>query len=414
MHKRTKGAWIIHHTNKLKQVESSDFDDIDFAGKAGKLLSGLAASHEESDLNKEKVLAIAKGAGINKAELPTLLKRLEHEHLIEQSSTGTVVSLGVTSSAVLEHTASIFNSSSPSVSQNAALTLSEQISSAPISEKKMAEYISDIHKLSSKEAGEIIQISEDIGFIDSEIVDDKKLLFNGNLFKSDSLQKATKILDTLTTKEVRSLQEIDQEIKNLGCIPFDRAIKIAGQTLLEKVQSIGMYEFNKVSNENDTKLFITKPDSFSKFGNPFEEDALDLAKAFVASLSYGINYSSSMRGRIDYLEQLLRALIAGRTVGPAPAIGQDYKYLEIKRVVKIISNGNGYFSMRLLKKEVGELALQVMKKGDATESTLLSTTSNISSYDGPEKLRGQTRKKRQVKHSDKEIGVMISTLRNNN
>ncbi|HTF31102.1 MAG TPA: hypothetical protein VK625_19735, partial [Flavitalea sp.] len=357
--------------------------------------------------------AIAKGAGINKAELPTLLNKLQEEHLIDQSTSGGVVSIGVTTSSVLDHTSNIFNNSSPSQSQIAALSLAERISAAPIGEAFMKEFLSDSYKITSKVAAEVIQLSEDVGFIDVEIVDDKKLLFNGNLFKTESLQKATKILDTLTPQEVRALQDIDGEISKVGCIPFDKAVKSAGQTLLEKVQSIGMYEFNKVSNEKETKYFITKPDSFSKFGNPFAEDALDLAKAFVASLSYGMNYSTSMRGRIDYLQRLLQALIAGREVGPAPAIGQDYKFLELKRVVQIIPRGGNYFSMRLLKKEVGELALQVMQKGDAVESTLLVSSSNVVSYDGPEKTRRETRKKRQVKQSDTEVANLLRTLRSN-
>lgn len=413
MENRTEGAWIIHHTNKLKQVESNDFDDIDFAGKAGKLLSGLAASHEESELDKEKVLAIAKGAGINKAELPTLLDKLQEEHLIDQSKSGSVVALGVTTSSVLGHTSNIFQGTSPSNSQKAALSLAEQISAAPKSEDLMKEFLADNFKLTSSQTSEIILLSEDIGFIDAETVDDKKLLFNGNLFKSENIIKAKKVIDTLSSAEVKALREIDDEINRIGCVPFDHGIKIAGQQLLEKVQSIGMYEFNQVSNAKETKLFITKPDSFSKFGNPFEEDALDLAKAFVASLSYGINYSSSMRGRIEMLTKLLEALIAGREVGPAPAIGQDYKYLEVKRVVQIIPKGGNFYSMRLLKKEVGELALQVMQKGNATETTLLTPSSNIVSYDGPEKTRRATRKKRQVKQSDAEVANMLRTLRSN-
>src|SRR5687767_376889 len=104
MNDRTKGAWIIHHANKLKQFEDHDFEEIDLAGKAGKLLSGLVASNEESTLNKDKVQAIAKVAGINKAELPTLLGHLENEQLIDQAANGGVTAIGVVTSAVLSHT----------------------------------------------------------------------------------------------------------------------------------------------------------------------------------------------------------------------------------------------------------------------------------------------------------------------
>jgi len=411
MNEKTKGAWIIHHANKLKQIEDHDFDDIDIAGKAGRLLSGLVASNEESTLSSDKVNAIAKGAGVGKAELPTILEYLQSHHLIDQSLTGEVVALGVTTSSVLSHTTTIFESLRPNETQTAALDLAEIISSEPKQENWVREYVSDSHHLTKQQVNDLLQQSEEIGFIDSELVDDKKLLFNGNLFKSNSLQKAKKVLDSLSVKERNDIANIDAEIAKSGVIPFDSAIKIAGQTLLEKLQSIGMYEFNKVSNNVETKLFVTKPESFSKYGNPFEDDALDLAKAFVASLSYGINYSSSSRGRIDLLDRLLRALVNGRTVGPVRAIGHDYKYLEIKRVVQIIPEGNGKYSMRLLKKEVGELALQVMQQGSATESILLNSSSDVSIYEGPEKNRSRTRKKRQIMQSDAEVANILRTLR---
>jgi hypothetical protein len=410
MNARTAGAWIIHHANKLKQIDDHDFDDIDMAGKSGKLLSGLVASDEESILSKEKVNVIAKSVGINKAELPTLIEKLKAEHLIDQSATGEVVAIGVTTSAVLEHTRTIFTQLIPNTKQQAAISLAEKTSSEPINESLINEFLSDTYHVPKDEAAEIIRQSEEIGFIDSELVDDKKVLFNGNLFKSDSIKKATKILDSLNQTERKALVNIDQEIAQSGCITFDKAERIAGRLLLEKVQSIGLYEFSKVSNSQETKLFVTKPEAFSKFGQPFEEDALDLAKALVASLSYGINYSDSMRGNIRLLDYLLRALIEGRTIGPAPAIGEDYKYLEIKRVVEVIPSGKKFY-MRLLKKEVGDLAYQVMKKGDASETALLSSGVNITGYEGPEKTRSETRKKRSLKKNDADIGNYLRILR---
>jgi hypothetical protein len=49
-------------------------------------------------------------------------------------------------------------------------------------------------------------------------------------------------------------------------------------------------------------------------------------------------------------------LIGGRTVGPATAIGADYHVLEQSRVIQLFPAKNGMFNMKLLKKEVGELA----------------------------------------------------------
>lgn len=410
MKKRTAGAWIISHANKLDEIQDHQFEEIDMAGKTGKLLSGLVASHEESKLSKQKVAAIAKFAGINKAELPTLLSLLKEEQLIDQSSNGEVVALGVTTSVVLDHTYNIFNHLNPSKSEKAAILLAESVSAEPLPEKLVKEKLSDHYSMSKKEVDEVFLQSEEIGFIDTELVESEKVAFNGNLFKNDTVKKAKKVLDSLNAVERKGLQDVTDEILKNGVIPFDKAKRICGEKLLEKVQSIGLYEFSEVSNEKESKLFITKPEAFSKFGNPFEEDALDLAKSFIASLSYGINYSTSKRGRIDLLNLLLKALINGRTIGPAPAIGQDYKYLEAKRVVQIIPEGRSFY-MRLLKKEVGELALQVMQQGDTTDSALLTTSSNISSYVGPETLRGKTRRKRQIKKSDAEIANLLRTIR---
>lgn len=410
MDSRLEGAWIISHANKLSQVDGHDFDDIDMAGKAGKLLSGLVASDEESTLNKEKVVVIAKVAGLSKGELPTILNLLKDEQLIDVSKKGEVVALGITTSSVLDHTSNVFNELEPSSLQKATITLAEGVSAEPLSEKKLKELIADTHKLSASETADLFQQAEEIGLVDAETVDDEKLFFNGNLFKSDTLKKARKVLDTLNSAERTALQNIDDEIAKTGVITYEKAEKIAGKVFLEKMHSIGLFEFNRVSNDSDTKLFITKPESFSKFGNPFVEDALDLAKALVSSLSYGMIYSRSTRGRIDGVHWILNALLEGRSVGPATAIGQDYRYLETKRVVEIIPDGR-LFRMRLLKKEIGELALQVMKRGDASDSVLLSNSSNVSIYDGPEKTRSETRRKRTVKKTDAQIANSLRTLR---
>jgi len=44
MDKKTEGAWIIHHANKLQTVAGEvEFQEVDFAGKCGVLLSALRA-----------------------------------------------------------------------------------------------------------------------------------------------------------------------------------------------------------------------------------------------------------------------------------------------------------------------------------------------------------------------------------
>lgn len=414
MNSRTEGAWIIHHTNKLQQVSNvGEFDEIEMAGKCGLILSGLAASHQESTLSEDKTKAIAQSVGVKKTELPTILSKLQEEKLINIGQSGDIAVLGVTSSSVLTHTNSIFINSDPSNYQIAAIELAEKISETPYPQKSLKEYLSDTHKLSNSDANDLFTQAEEIGFVDFEQIDDVqgKIYFNGNLFRRNDLSKTNTILNSLKKEELNKLIELDEMIRKNGCITLDKAIKIAGIELMQKMQSIGMYDCNEVSNDFENKFFITKPAAFSKFGNPFEEDALDLAKAFVASLTYGMNFSTNSRGKITMLKALMKKLINGYPVGPATAIGQDYRILELKRVVEIKHDKNNMYYMWLLKRDIGEIAMQVLEYGDATEQSILNlTSSSVINYKGPEVNRRITRKK-QTTQTKKEVLELLRTFR---
>lgn len=410
MEKRTEGAWLIHHTKKLLNVvNTQDFEEIELAGKCGVFLSNLAASDHESVLDASKVNAIAKVSNIKKTEIDTIKKTLADAHLIDLD--GNAIRLqGITTASVLTHTTNIFHDLEPSGFQKAAIELSEQISDLPRPEGELKEYLSDIHHLSSADTAELFNQSEEIGFVDFEKLDDSKMYFNGNLFRKTDLGKTKNVLASLSSDENRKILELDQILNSYGCISIEKAKSILGDTLLSKLQSIAMYDFNEVSNSNETKTFVTKPSAFSKFGNPFEEDAMDLAKAFVSSLYYGMNFRDSSQGRINMLSLLMRKLINGYEVGPATAIGQDYKLLELKRVISIRPEGNMYY-MKLLKKDIGELALQVLEFGDAAEQTAKTIHSgSVTGYVGPEQNR-YNRRKKQNEQSKRATAELIRTFR---
>jgi hypothetical protein len=416
MEKRTEGAWVINHTKKLLEVHNSyEFEDIELAGKCGTFLSNLAASDEQSDLNADKINAIAKVSNIKKTEIETIKMKLEEARLIERGSNGSISVLGITTSTVLSHTADIFQSGNPSNYQKAALELADNISDLPKGEKILTEYISDTYKLSSTETGDLFVQAEDIGFIDYEKLDDNsKFYFNGNLFKREKVKKTNAVLSSLKPEDARKITELDQLLTSNGCITLEKGKQVLGEVLLSKLQSIGMYDFNDVSNSTEVKTFITKPSAFSKYGNPFEEDALDLAKAFVSSLYYGMNFSSQGRGKITMLKALLRKLVSGYEVGPATAIGEDYRLLELKRVIQLRREPNtSRYYMKLLKKDVGALAMQVLEFGDTTEQTVIGSsiyTGSVTNYVGPEQKRYTNRKKQNIQ-SKKSVAELLRTFR---
>lgn len=203
-------------------------------------------------------------------------------------------------------------------------------------------------------------------------------------------------------------------MKRNACVPYTDALKILGEILFKKVNAIGFFDINVVSNSREEVGYLTLPAAFSKFSSSMVDDAFDLAKAFVASLTYGMTKSDYARGQISMIDRLLGALIDGREVGPVSAIGQDYKILELKGVVSIRHGTKGGRSgplMRLLKKEVGELALQAIRQGDVSEQSIMALPgAAITKFRGPEVNREIIRRE-QIQKSPFETNDMISALR---
>jgi hypothetical protein len=415
MDKKVKGSWLIHHTNKLQNVTTqSGYNKTLLAGKAGILLSAISANKGiVIDTNRLEVLAEA--ANINTMfELPKLITALENQELIDRTSKGVAV-LGVTTSTALQHTSDLFETLIPGVQEEAAIYLAEKASEAPILITDVSEEIGDTFKMSAPELNQLFRDAEAIGFVDGEnISPTDKLLFNGNLFRKNTTQKIKTVLDSLTSNEQQKLNEMTEKLKKSACLPVDTAQAFLGQTLFEKVVAIGLFDVSVVSNTTEAAGFLTLPSAFSKYSDSMVDDAFDLAKAFVSSVTYGMTKSSYERGQIRMVEALLTTLVNGDPVGPVKAIAEDYKILELKGVVQVThgtKKGRSGPLLTLLKKEVGELALQAIRQGDVSEHSLTALpTAAITKFNGPEFTREKTRKK-QTSLSPKATNDMLSILR---
>lgn len=372
---------------------NQDFDSISFAGKCGTLLSAISAENQ-AQITQVRLEALAKANHISpKTEIPGILGELERQKLISRGAGGLEV-LGITGNTVLEYTATVFEESNRENYEDAVIELSEIASEVPLTDKHAAKIISDKFQLVSTNAENTIQLANTIGFFDLEsISNSEKLLFNGNLFRRDEAKKVNAILNSLKTSESALLVELNQKLQAAGCLPMQSVITILGQDLFEKLHSIGMFDVSIVGNDSGKNYFVTRPAAFSKFTNSIADDALDLAKALVASLTYGMTISSYYRGRIQIVSALMKKLISGGEVGPATAIGNDYQALELKGVVRVMPAYGGMFTMKLLKPEVGRLALAVIQDGDITsESVPQLPGARVTEYVSPEKTREIQRK----------------------
>ncbi|WP_191939250.1 hypothetical protein IFU37_004970 [Pantoea agglomerans] len=415
MDTKTQGSWLIHHTNKLQTVTSqAGYDKTFLAGKAGILLSAISANKEVS-LSSEKLEVLATASNINLVfELPKLIDLLKANQLVDTSKKGIAV-LGVTTATALTHTSEIFKNLHPSSNERASIALAERASLSPIFRNDVETELSDEFKLSKNDLNQLFSDAEQISFVDNEKIDkDKVLLFNGNLFRRDTTQKIKKVLDSLTTHESTLLTEFTEELRRKACINVDNAKRMLGDALFNKVTAIGLFDLSVVSNSKEDAGFITLPSAFSKYSNSMVDDAFDLAKAFVSSITYGMTKSPYHRGQIQMVDALLSTLVRGEPIGPVPAIAEDYKVLELKGVVQVrngTKNNRTGPMLHLLKKEVGELALQAIRQGDISEHSLEALPkASITTFNGPEQNRQKIRRT-QTKLSPRATNDMLSILR---
>jgi hypothetical protein len=319
--------------------------------------------------------------------------------------------IGLTSRATLSHACDILTDAGPTTYEEAAINLAELTSQAPQSMVRACEFVGDTHKLASRDTQDFVQRSIELGFVDYEGEGRDGLLFNGNLFKRDTVAKSERVISSLSSEEQAKIAEFNEILKRNGCVLATKADSVLGRTLFEKLKAAGLYEVNTVSNEHGEHAFVNSPGAFHKFVNPLIDDSFDLAKALVSALTYGMTLRHTSRGRIISVDWILGALIQGRTIGPATAIGNDYRVLEQNRVVQITPAGSGMFRMRLLKREIGQLALQVLTKGDANaEAINVPPSSPMTGYVGPEQSRVRVRRN-QKQPSKRATRDILSALR---
>lgn len=391
------GAWVIHHGRKvvLDSNGPAEFPAIDEAAKAATLLTKLGQGNQDKIPIKE-VRAIAVASGLNpRHELSGLLQVLEKKRLIEQVGNEVSV-LGVTTRGALSNAADMFQDAEPTPYEEASISLAEITSEAPVRRSDISEYIGDAHHLNHAQVSDFLNRAEEIGFVDNEGEGNDRLLFNGNLFRRESVVKTQKVLTSLTDAEQKHVLEVGELISKRGCLTVENVEKILSKPLFEKLVAAGLYDLNQVNNEQGSHVYITSPSAFHKFVDPMVDDCFDMAKSLVAALTYGMTSRQSSQGRIDMLPALLGTLIRGQEIGPATAIGQDYRVLEVNRVVKLRPSPKypGRFFMKLLKIEVGQLALHVLTQGNAYAQSLAELPgAPMSAYIGPEESRTSVRKK---------------------
>jgi hypothetical protein len=303
---------------------------------------------------------------------------------------------------VLEVTADIFADANPTTDEEAVLELSEKVAEKPVARKDATEFIGDLYKIPGVRASSLIDLCKSTAIIDEETDRDRMILFNSNTFRDGQYARKTLlILDGLNATDRARLSEVQEKLRLNGALYDEDVRAILGSVLYRRLVSVGFFDRMEVSNPAEAVGYITSPNDFQKYGRPFEDDPIDDAKALLACLTYGRTRSDIYRGKITFPTYLLRSLIAGDEIGGewgVQAIGEDYHELEARQVVEVTPrprNRNRY-TFHLLKKDVGELALTIVRGGAAAQEAVLLDGSAATAFKGPHEVRTEVRQKNSV------------------
>lgn len=400
MDKKTEGAWLLAQSKSLDAVAgvgAATLENIAYAGRIGRLYNLLrrnVVDDPSPTIDRDTVLRVCQLNGIDRSTRERGLEILQDAGRLDVASNGAVAVLGATTTAVLEVTSDVFQGSEPSKAERATVELSELAACRPLGTEDAVEKISDEFAMHSSDVRALISLCKSAALIDEVSDRGRTILFNSNTFRDGSYAiKAMEVLRGLNPTDQVNLNEVHERLRRVGAM-HDRDVEtILGPELFRKLISIGYFDRMEVSNSSEAVGYVASPNDFQKYGRPFEDDPIDDAKALLASLTYGRTRSEYTRGAITMPSALLSALIAGREIGKngIRAIGEDYRELEVRQVVKVTERAPGRYTMRLLKRDVGELALSIIRGANASEEAVLLDGSPASAFEGPHSVRVKTR-----------------------
>lgn len=387
---KLKGAWILSLGKKLNTLQNTIFfDGVLDSSKIGLLLQVITANDIENSLSFDEIRIKAKSIGINSPrELKTILQELKSIQLIDfDQELKEIVVLGLTNDGILKHTTSYFDEFAKDNSSEIILNVSEKITNMPEKIEETSEEFSDIFKLTKQEVEKYLTTAVSYELLDSD--EQKGYLYNSNIFRFDEVKKFQKILDNLTPDEKEEFLKLSNELKEKNVLDYAYCVSNYNNNLLSKLIKVNIIDANIVNSPYGEAAFITLPSSFKKFAdnNALIDDVMDFAKAFLSSIYYGMSKSEQSRGKLDTYYYVLKKLINGNEIGCATAICEDYRYLEIKGVLKVWKCQSYGCKMKLMKKEVGEIVFKLLEDGvifDEFEKQYNSFDTKISDYKAPD------------------------------
>ena len=399
-----KGAWIASTKRHLDRMqyspETAQFRATEIAGKSVSLLSLMQADQAER-ITPQALNAYCIAAKIRPMERDVVLEKLAGDGQIEVlRSDKEVVGVDVfvfSREDVLRSASRIFDGASPSANEVANIDALERVCLLPRTKSELVEYLTGAG-FEEPDALLTIELQRQLQLVgvDSSPALDEPIIFNEHAFvqKPSAIVAALSLLDV---QERQSIQDIQHEVEEVGCSAFEQLAGRFPLAVLRAMEGLGLIDKQQVISPFGNLDFATLPQTFGVYGGDLgmAADCFHHAKMLLCCLRYGVIKSVGGRGRIVESTWILSKLLSGTEVGPCTAIGQDYGILEKEGIVQLRRAvgrfGEQYF-MRLRKREVGELAMQVLtcRRGLTGTGASALPTEIGHNYVDPQTKRAQT------------------------
>ncbi|MFL2077168.1 hypothetical protein [Marinilactibacillus psychrotolerans] len=363
------GYWAVATQKHLCKFQTNspnyeEFDALNVSGKAGRLLGLIRGNTQITDIKRMEKLAGTMGIGkreLKKTIFPELERVTDKKIELHKNSSGEIIGLEeyfLSTEEVLSAAGDYFEYMEPDDTERITV---ETLSNT----KKIPNSGSELHSILAKEYSEetikhSLVYQEQFRLIKKSTINNDEMYSNEYVWngKQDKIIHSLQKLDIVSREELSTFIELLQKTQGTS----QSQIGLNEQLLLlaKKTGIIDPINIKTSRSFNQEFLFT------SNFlgGETLTNDILDDVKLLISSIRFGTKFTqySRLSNPILFLERL----VAGGKVGPHSANGTDYILLESRGIIKTTPSIHrpGRFYMELLKKDIGNKALEILKSSN--------------------------------------------------
>lgn len=360
------GYWAIATQKHLKkfQNDSTNIDELDslnVSGKAGRFIGMIRGNTEITNMRKLEKMAGTIGIGkteLYNAIIPYLERASDKKIEIKRDVLGEILGIEeyiFTKEEVLNITGNFFENLNPTNIERIAIETLGETKKIPLLENEL---MSKLDKIGFREEEIILSCAIQQQFkLLQKLSKGREPIYSNEYVWGPNHEKIAYGIRDLGFEDRESIARLIDLVQTNQGYPVESISHIKGDILLLARKTGIITPTRIVTNRDFSKEFVFSSNLIGE--GLYNDDILDDVKILLAAIRFGENYTnhSKLNRSVDFL----RALINRDKVGPHSANATDYIMLEKRGIVKTTpSHLNGRYYLTLLKKDVGEAALEVI------------------------------------------------------